>query len=828
MNNLSHKPKGKQLNWQSRRSARAQQSVAVSRLWSATTLAFTVGIGFSSLGAAQPQGGYLDWVVYDDLPRSEQDRVSAQCPGSFIDPWTDTGLADDDLRVSAGRQSGYLDGELRVQDQVVITQAVLRLYGEAATFDTESGLVTLPEGGLIRQPDMAILTTQAAAETETDRFQLYDARYTLHMANLHGRADTIARDDFIYHFDRAWISRCTPGGFGWSLHARTLQVNTDTDFATGYHGRLHIGPVPVAYTPYFRLNLNQQRSSGFLAPYWTYHTDYQQYRVSTPFYWAIAPNLDTTITPDWMLGGMTKAPEDPADLDNPANEPPQTVHIWQEWRYLHQDFRGELVVGTYPGWDDPNIDRASWAMDLSLGSRDTEWSWTLDYRDTNSDVYYSEFMGEEYAPVVTNRVTAGYQVQATQTRFDARIEQQNIFQEAALVGDLVYVEQPGFHLRQPINLPFNWRLQGLADWERRYKEQPEYLELLPTDYDPLEAYRLRNRSILSRADTFGRWTFTQQYTGDHTYYTMPTVEEHPREGYNRLLWDTRHRLSYRINLPQAQTVTPFVQHEYRPLDEQQTKLPILNEAVDRLRDRNRISVGSRYEVADEDWRLTSDVAQTVNLTKELLANKEILEDDWTNPQAGPISWNTRIISGDRHSVGALFVWRAERPTAEPDLSFYGDHYELRRSRLDYALTVGRGGINLSSDWNLEHATDNGNPFQMLQFAAVAPITQVFGVFGSATLEKLNEDDELILEETVVGIEYDGCCWHVQLAGQRVLNTLPTEADTLDESPDRPLFDTIQLNFSLKGLVDNVGGRNTLVQSVRERIPAFAGQLFNTQ
>ena len=780
--------------------------------WTALTLLATL-VGSAQGQSNDPVGGYLDWVFYDDLPASERDRISRQCPGSFIDPWTDTDIPADSLEASADRQSGNLDRSIRLENDVQISHAVLRLYSETATYDTNTGQVALPDGGIVRQPDLAINTRDATAETERDEFQLYDASYTLHMANLHGDAREISRQDNQYQLNSAWITRCAPGSFGWSLHASTLNVDTDTNIATGYNTRLHVGPVPVAYTPYFRLNLAQERSSGFLAPTATYYARYNQLRIGTPYYWAIAPNLDSTTTVDWIAGG------------DPDDDAPQIAHVWQEWRYLQSTFEGELVWGTYPGWNDPNSESPEWGVDLSLNSRETDLEWTLDFRDADSANYFPEFLGEPYRPTVTNRLTAGYEVPATDTRIDARLEDQNIFGEAASVSDLDYVEQPGLHLRQPLSLPADWQLQGLADWERRHKKQPDYLvdDISPSALDPYDAVRLRNRAVLSRSDSWNQWTLTQQYTGDHTYYTMPTFDDHPTEGYNRLLWDTRHRLSYRQALPWDQTLTPFAQYEYRPLDERQIDLPLMNTSVDRLRDRNRVTLGTRYDLPREHWRLRSDLDQVFNLNKELLANTSIREDDWTNPQASTITWRNSLGVGEYSEFGTTLAWRPDRESDDgtEDLSFYGEEYQTSRVLGEYTYARNRGGFNIRYDWNLSNDDDEDDPLTRLDMAAVAPVTSVFGVFGYLNWEQTDEEDELELAETIAGLEYDGCCWHIQLAGQRFVNADP------EQSPSSGLFDTIQLNLTLKGL-GNVGGRNTLADRMRERIPTFRNQLFDTQ
>jgi len=61
--------------------------------------------------------------------------------------------------------------------------------------------------------------------------------------------------------------------------------------------RLEFFGVPMAYLPYFSTpDPTVKRKTGFLMPYISTYTPYG-YGIETPFYWAIAPDYDATITP---------------------------------------------------------------------------------------------------------------------------------------------------------------------------------------------------------------------------------------------------------------------------------------------------------------------------------------------------------------------------------------------------------------------------------------------------------------------------------------------------------------------------------------------------
>jgi lipopolysaccharide assembly outer membrane protein LptD (OstA) len=94
-------------------------------------------------------------------------------------------------------------------------------------------------------------------------------------------------------------------------------------------------------------------------------------------------------------------------------------------------------------------------------------------------------------------------------------------------------------------------------------------------------------------------------------------------------------------------------------------------------------------------------------------------------------------------------------------------------------------------------------------------------FALANWERTREAESMHLEEMILGVEYDGCCWHLQLAGQRTVN------EAWRESSRDQLFDTIILTVTLKGL-GRVGRRNNLLESVTDQLPGQSSPVFMTE
>ena len=89
---------------------------------------------------------------------------------------------------------------------------------------------------------------------------------------------------------------CKPNQDEWYLRVSELELNRTTNIGTGYNSHVEFKGVPILYLPYISFPLNSDRKSGFLSP--TFGTSSNSgVEFSIPYYWNIAPNIDTTITP---------------------------------------------------------------------------------------------------------------------------------------------------------------------------------------------------------------------------------------------------------------------------------------------------------------------------------------------------------------------------------------------------------------------------------------------------------------------------------------------------------------------------------------------------
>src|SRR6201987_2443735 len=83
----------------------------------------------------------------------------------------------------------------------------------------------------------------------------------------------------------------------WQVKGARIIHNQEERMLYFENAQLEFFGVPIAYLPYFSTpDPTVKRKTGFLMPSYTSASGYG-FGVETPFYWAIAPDYDMTITP---------------------------------------------------------------------------------------------------------------------------------------------------------------------------------------------------------------------------------------------------------------------------------------------------------------------------------------------------------------------------------------------------------------------------------------------------------------------------------------------------------------------------------------------------
>ncbi|GAB2587502.1 LPS assembly protein LptD [Dyella jejuensis] len=171
----------------------------------------------------------------------------------------------------------------------------------------------------------------------------------------------------------ATYSTCDIGRHVWEIRAKKIETDDNTARGVARSATMNLFGVPFLYTPYMSFPLNNDRSSGFLYPYFE-HTGNAGYQFRLPYYFNLAPNYDLTITPRYytmrgaMLSGQARYlfPKSngefdfefmPSDNYNDQKITPTSVDTQGQQRYLYKFVNTTIL---FPGWSlSTNINRAS-------------------------------------------------------------------------------------------------------------------------------------------------------------------------------------------------------------------------------------------------------------------------------------------------------------------------------------------------------------------------------------------------------------------------------------------------------------------------------------
>jgi len=184
-------------------------------------------------------------------------------------------------------------------------------------------------------------------ELRVDAFEGFfsDARYRFLATQAHGdatRVDFIDKDRAVVH--NATYTTCERGNEeswepDWVLRAETIRLDNEEEVGTADGAVLEFKGVPILPIPHISFPLSDKRKSGLLPP--TIGLDSRDgVAYSQPYYWNIAPNRDATL----RAALMTK----------------RGANLGGEFRYLEPSYHGQISADLMP--TDRLRDRMRWSF----------------------------------------------------------------------------------------------------------------------------------------------------------------------------------------------------------------------------------------------------------------------------------------------------------------------------------------------------------------------------------------------------------------------------------------------------------------------------------
>lgn len=726
----------------------------------------------------------MDWRPRAELPADVEARLPGFCGGGYLP--SDRGLSSAQapgqgpIEASALSARYQLDTELRLEGDVRFAQGSFLVTGEQAVFDQASGQVSL-SGGLISRGEGFLLTGQEARyDVASGYFDLQGASYLLHEPEIRGQARRLQRTgDQNLSIQQGYLTTCAPDQNDWSIVASEIRLDQAEGFGTARHVRLQVRDVPVFYWPWVSFPIDDRRKTGFLYPSVGSSTAGGGLYVAVPYYLNLAPHYDATLTPQYMHG--------------------RGLFTEVEGRYLSRYGQSVLQLG-YINRDsqyrdeNPGASGQRWGLDFTARARfGSGWRGFGDYSAVSDNDYLSDLnLSLDIGRETHLERRAGVSYQDQWQLFEAYVAGYQTITDGVLPEQRPYSQLP--ELWYDAQRPFGPVELGLASQYTWFYRDNSGL----TGLDRATGQRLRLEPELA-LPLRAVWGYTRpSVTLDYTRYELDDYEPGSAtfdrtvpvfEWDNGLYFDRQARA---LGRSWNQSLEPRVYYAWADAPGDQNDIPDFDAGLrsfrfDNLFRRNRFTGGDRVGDANQlTVAVTSrfhEMATGAERARLSLGqvyyydDREVALDGLgagtrsDSPLAGELVF--RPLNGLDLRASALWDPReSQTEEARSQLMFHSPDYR-------YLAMVGHS-----------YSRDQ---FEQVDLGAVVPVGERLSLIGRWVYDSQ-------LERTVgtlAGIEYNNCCWSLQLVGQSYL--------TDDEELDNRILFQIQL----KGIGGSGGAASTL-------------------
>lgn len=616
-----------------------------------------------------------------------------------------------------------------------------------------------------------------------------------------GKADEFKQDEpDIYHFKNASFSTCPPLTRVWQVTGRDITLNKETGRGSAFNAKFLLKDTPILYVPYLNFPIDARRQTGFLWPMAGSSSASGAY-LKIPFYWNIAPNYDTTITPVILAERGLDLTDLFRYLTHTSNGKIQGAILPGDRKFA--SFKEEsqekykysinpMVRSELHRLEDSSTTRTSFSWQDKTHFNE-HWAADVDYNFVSDD-YYLKDLGNNLVSATQNQLLQQAEMTYRGQYWDflGRVQgyetlhpiNENPFQNQyirlpQLILDYDYLNKftgldffaaneathfdihknPGSYLIQPIGDRINVQ-PGIS-----YPLYRSYFYIIPRVQFAFTAYDLSTKPFDMPS---------------HSTRSLPIVDVHSGLYFDRSF----HIRDYFLK----QTLEPQIYYTYVPY-KNQNDLPIFDTSlntltydqlfmynrfsgIDRIGDANQISVGVTTRFIDEDTgleKIKAGIGQIIYFEhrRVTLCEKSVFCTDLpdspentraTSPISAIFSYNlTPHWTAIGNTIWDLQLHHLNNQTVA--IRYMPDPQRI--INLGYSFV--RNGDTLFID---RHNTNHSNLSQT-DFSIAWPIARDWATVGRWT-QNWNHNH---FQNLLYGLQYDSCCWAIRFVTGRTFTNI---------------------------------------------------------
>lgn len=718
------------------------------RLINRTALTSEVQAPVATSAASLPSYKNLDW--------STTAPSNTACPGAYVEPQFiaqgDEEEANPAVYLDAGSTTSELGADTRLRGGVNIRQGKRRLSSDEARVSPNQDTAALSGNVVFREPGLLVVSDSAEASLTDNTASFKQARFVLHESHLRGEASSLQRnaDETITLTDSTY-TYCPPGNQDWAINADELHLDQQAGQGVAKHTTLRVADVPVMYVPYFSFPIDDRRKSGFLYPTASY-AQLNGLDIAAPYYFNIAPEYDDTLTPHWISE--------------------RGVLLENELRYLNRYSENVLNIGYLPDDDLYNDDR--WLLNTKHSGRNAAgWHSRIDFTRVSDDSYFDD-LNTELSVARQDHLDQIGEVSFYGDSWNAAARVQSY--QTISGSQSPYRRLPQLEVKG--NTP--WQGYGLG-----YQAEYVYFDRDTaglTGSDKITGQRIHITPELRRQFSNSYAYITPSLRLWNTYYQLEDqlvgAQDNPSYSVPVLSIDSGLTLERTRNQGGIQTLEPRLFALYAP-HENQDDAPLfdttaLDFSYDALFRDNRFSGRDRIGDAQQ---------LSLGLTSRLYNSRGFEQGSLSLAQAFYFDDRKVTLSG------------SDETEKRSDFALQANWNVNRKLRLTLDSALAASDLDLNeSNLHLRYKSDLDHRFyaryryekdvrEQSDIHLLWPLASKWSFVGRWQHDYLEKQDL----ESVIGVEYDSCCWSVQLVGRRWI------VDTDEHN------NGVFLRFTLKGL-----------------------------
>ncbi len=644
----------------------------------------------------------------------------------------------------------------------IISQANKQLQADQASYEQPAGIVSGTGNVSFSSDNMQVRSRELRYNLLQNTGEMQDAEYHLKQADGRGFSKRVVQDSpDLTRLEDSTYSTCPVDDPDWSLNATTIQLHHEQQRGSATNATLRIRDIPVLYLPYFSFPLTDARKSGFLWPVISTN-ERSGVQLSTPYYFNLAPNYDLTLTPT-LLGR-------------------RGLQLGGEFRYLTPKHHGTAAYVMLPddsASDNNNRYYFNVQNDTRLGDLS---SLALKAEGVSDDQYFVDLGNSLEATSVVN----------LERRLEYRTAGQNWSFSSLLQNYQVLDGGVAPHAKLPqLSLRYRPPQRGNG---LNLNAEAEYTHFSGSTTET-NGTRLDLTTHASKKFSTKAAYVKPSLTLHHTQYALDDAD---KTNITRTVptasLDTG--LFFERNIKQGryvQTLEPRLFYTQTPYHDQ-SNIPVFDSS-DRSLSYNQLFAENRFTGKD---RIGDDNRLSASLTTRI-----------QSPEDGRELF--------RASIGQMYYFDDRKVTLPGKTPLQGDRSELV---LEAAGEINpRTRISSTAYWDSEEKTMNAgevrvhykddkkrllnvgyaqrkDEFKSASLSFAVPIKSNWKAIGAWERDVQNDRDL----ETVIGAEYESCCWKTRVASRNYL------------LPDNTTHDNaVFIEVELKGLGNFGSGTRDLLQ-----------------